>query len=549
MSAGKTSILVKGLSYTYPQGPGNRQVKAIDNVSFSVDPGEFVLLTGPSGCGKTTLCRCLAGLIPHVESGILKGDIFINGVNTRQMRPCDISALLALTFQNPDDQIFSNSVEAELVFGPENIGLSQTEIDERIASAAETMGISRLKSHLVDELSGGERQRVAIASSMTLYPGAIVMDEPTSALDPSGAFGLVESLHKISSQGQKTVIVIEHRLERFLGVADRMIVMNAGRIAFDGTPDQVLHNDPGSIGVHEPPAVTLQKRYGGLNGSWCARFKEPGSTLKKCTLSIRDVSLAYRRRKANALENISLDFYSGEIAFIMGANGSGKTTLAKCMNRLLVPDAGEVLVNGVDIAGIRVAAVSRNVGLIFQNPDHQLFAETVYDELAFGLKNAAMSPESIDRAVRNIAGALGLSDVLNESPFLLSGGQKQRVAIGSVLTIEPSVIVLDEPTIGLDYGLKEALASILNTIKNSGKTVIVITHDVEFAAAHAERLIVLSGGRVIRDSSPRDALTDPEFVRSAALHLPQATELGLSLGLSNVLSVDEFSKVENDGHT
>lgn len=535
-------IEVRKLSYIYPQGPGRRQRKAIDNISLAVCPGDFVAISGPSGCGKSTLCRCLSGLIPYADEGTMEGEVLINGASTRNYRPCDIAPTLALTFQNPDDQLFSNSVGAELAFGPENLGLPADQIADRVARAVEDTGIERLAGRLIDELSGGEKQRVAIASSMTLLPGVLVLDEPTSGLDPSGSFALIETLRKLCSTRSRAVIVVEHRIERLYGIADRLIIMDRGKVAFDGRPDEVYENDLASLGICEPAAVTLRKRYGACKGPWKTIPAEPAMLRGERAISLKDVSLAYHRKSNLAIDRVSLDFYRGELAFIMGANGSGKTTLAKCMNGLLRPDTGSVQIDGQELSRISLAAAARKVGIVFQNPDHLLFAETVHDELAFGPRNTGTDAQEILRRVRSAAELLGLSPLLSESPFMLSGGEKQRVAIASVLTMDPLAIVLDEPTLGLDYGLKGALARALLSLKAAGKAVIVITHDVEFAAAHAERIVLMGEGRVLKDGRPREILTDQGLVKAASLHLPQAAEIGLSLGTGPVLSVDEIAR-------
>lgn len=533
-------IKVRNLSYAYPAGPGHRRHKALDNLSFTVGRGEYVALAGRSGCGKSTLCRCLAGLIPHAGGGTMEGEVLVGGSNTRACRPCDLVRELALTFQNPDDQLFSNSVEADLAFGPENLGCSPEEIGERIAKAAESTGIGRLRERLIDELSGGEKQRVAIASALALLPGGLVLDEPTSSLDPAGAFGLIETLQKLCRTRSGTVLVVEHRLERLYGFIDRLIVLEQGKMVWDGRPEEAFERDLGAWGLAEPPEVTLRKRYGPGVGRWKAVPVTGKTTRGPCTLAVREVSVAYPGRGKKALDGVSLDLFRGELAFLMGANGSGKTTLARCLNGLVRPDSGKVLAEGKDLARLSPGEAARTTGLVFQNPDHLLFAESVSEELAFGPGNLGVGAREIDRRVQRAAGVLGLTPLLDESPFLLSGGEKQRVAIASVLTMDPAVLVLDEPTLGLDHGLKEALADVLASLKSEGKAIVVITHDVEFAAAHADRIVLLAEGRVLKDGSPREILTDVGLVRTAALHLPQAAETGLALGIGPVLVADEI---------
>lgn len=532
-----TLIEVRGLSYARGEN------RILDGIDLHVRRGEFMAVTGPSGCGKTTLCRCLAGLIPGTDDGTMTGEVIVSGMNTRYSSPGLIANKIAMIFQNADDQLFSNSVEAEIAFGPEHMGLGIPEIDARIAMALKTMGIENLRYRVVDELSGGERQRVAIASSLALMPEALVLDEPTSELDPAAAFSLIDTLRKINREQGTTIIIVEHRLERLYGIASRLVVMDRGRIAVDRTPKEAFDLSLGRYGAFEPPAATFRRKFEDVaGGRWLARPESRSGSRGPSLISLKDVSFAYQKSEALVLDRVTLDLYGGELAVIMGANGSGKTTLVKHLNGLLRPDSGSIIVDGEDIAGWTVARTSRKVGVVFQNPDHQLFAETVYDELAFGPGNLGFPAGTIKSLVAGAAGRLDIEGLLHGSPFTLSGGEKQRVAIASALTLDPAILVLDEPTLGLNHGLKEKLAAILETLKAAGHAVVIVTHDVEFAAAHADRVIVLSKGRVIADGDARQVLTDERLVAAASLHLPQATIIGKSVGLDNVLRIEEIAR-------
>jgi energy-coupling factor transporter ATP-binding protein EcfA2 len=539
-------IDIRGLSFEHQAGPGGRRVKILDRIDLSVRAGEFAVVTGPSGCGKSTLCRCIAGLIPQVDRGKMDGEVIVGGKNTRDHSPGQIAGTVAMAFQCPDDQLFSNSVEAEIAFGPEHMGLEPEEIDRRISWALEAAGAVPLRRRLVDELSGGEKQRVAIAAVLALKPSILVLDEPTSELDPLAADDLIGMLSGLNRQHGMTVLIMEHRLERLYGTMTRLIVMDRGRIALDGPPDEVFGGDLRKFGIALPPAAAFRKLYGPgpYPGPW--RVMPDGHAVPhgKCAISLNGVEFAYPKTGQKTLDGISLDFFCGEIAVIMGANGSGKTTLIKHLNGLLRPDRGVVTVDGEPTKSKTVAQIARRAGIVFQNPDLQLFAESVFDELAFGPANSGMSPEGIGKAVRDTAEALEISMLLNEPPFTLSGGEKQRVAIGSVLTMSPLAIALDEPTLGLGHGMKERLAAILRALASSGHAVIVVTHDVEFAAAHADRVIVLSQGRVLADGRSRDVLTAEATLHTASLQMPQAAAIGRSLGLDGVLGIEDIIRGE-----
>lgn len=535
-------IEIRGLSYQPPAGPGQSRGRSLDGIDLTIWSGEFAVITGPSGCGKTTLCRCIAGLLPHADRGAMGGEVIVCGKNTRDYPPGRLAGSVGLTFQSPDDQLFSNSVEAEIAFGPEHMGLKPTEIDARISWALEAADAGHLRRRLVDELSGGEKQRIAIASVLALKPAVLVLDEPTSELDPLAAADLIAMLYRLNRDHGMTVLVVEHRLERLYGFMTRLIVLDKGKIALDGRPDDVFSHDLAGLGIAAPPVAVFRKRYGAVpgNNAWRPELHSRPSCRGRIALTLRGVEFAYQKTGDRALDGVSLDFFCGEITVIMGANGSGKTTLIKHFNGLLRPDWGEVIVDGEPTADRTVAQIARKAGIVFQSPDRQLFAETVHDELAFGPLNSGMGPREIEQSVTETAGALEISPLLREPPFTLSGGEKQRVAIGSVLTLRPQALALDEPTLGLGHGMKERLAAILRSLTTAGRAVIVVTHDVEFAAAHADRVIVLSRGRVVADGSPRMVLAAEDLLKSASLDMPQAMAIGKSFGLEGVLDVDEI---------
>jgi len=542
-------IDIRGLSFEHPLSPGGRHGKALDSVGLAVRAGEFVAVTGPSGCGKSTLCRCIAGLIPHVDRGTMSGVVLVCGKDTRDHPPGELAGTVALTFQSPDDQLFSNSVEAEVAFGPEHMGIEPDEIDGRISWALEAAGAGPLRRRLVDELSGGERQRVAIAAVLALKPSVLILDEPTSELDPKAADGLIGILGRLNRDQGMTVLVMEHRLERLYGTMTRLIVMDKGRIVLDGAPDDVFCQDLRPYGIAPPPAAAFRRLYGPgpYPGPWHMAPDGHMVPRGRRAISLKGVEFSYPRTRRKTLDDISLDFYCGEIAVIMGANGSGKTTLIKHLNGLLRPDRGEVEVDGEPLSGKTVAQAARKAGIVFQNPDLQLFAETVHDEMAFGPANAGMGRDDAEKAVSKAAASLDIGSLLNEPPFTLSGGEKQRVAIGSVLTMEPLAIALDEPTLGLGHGMKEKLAAILRSLTASGRAVVVVTHDVEFAAAHADRVIILAGGRVVADGSPREVLNNENVLDVASLNMPQAAAIGRSLGLDSVLGINDIVRVGSNG--
>ncbi|RZB29016.1 MAG: energy-coupling factor transport system ATP-binding protein [Candidatus Argoarchaeum ethanivorans] len=554
-------IDVRNLSFEYERGSIRGTTGALSDINLQVNSGEFVVITGPSGCGKSTLCKCLNGLIPHAIGGMMDGEVTVCGMNTTEHEVFEFAPHLCMVFQDPDNQLFSNDVESEIAFGPENLGIGRHEVAERISLAISSIGIEHLRDRLISELSGGEKQRVAIASAIAMKPDILVFDEPTSELDPTGAFLLMDALKRLNKEFGITVILVEHRIERLLGVMKRLIVLKKGKITCDGTPEEVFQTGLENMGVFIPPLVQFSKKFGfplhqyrsvdDLNPccGWRSTFNghggnggSGGSRSREPAVSLKNIFYRYPGTKnQSALSGVTLNFYCGEFTVIMGENGSGKTTLIKHLNGLLRPNKGEVILNGENITNKTIAEAGRTVGLVFQNASYQLFEETIYGELAFAPKNIGLSDDEIADCVNGVATSLGLEELgLSSSPLVLSGGEMQRVAIAGVLTLSPEVIVMDEPTLGLDHGLKAKLAAMLNRLKAENRAIIVVTHDVEFAAAYAERVVLLSKGEIIGDGSAREVLTSEELVKEASLHLPQATEIGKRLGLSNVLSVDEI---------
>jgi energy-coupling factor transporter ATP-binding protein EcfA2 len=542
----RIQIEISDLSYRY------RDAKelALDGVSLRVCSGEFVVITGPSGCGKSTLSRCLNGLIPHASDGTYRGTVFIKGMDVRECDVSDLSPHIGMVFQDPENQLLANTVEMEIAFGPENLGLKPEETLGRVDWALSVVGIEDMRNRLIDELSGGEKQRVAIAASMAMKPDILVLDEPTSEIDPRGAHSLIETLKALNDREGLTIMLIEHRIERLLGAMGRLVVMDKGRIVHDGPPEEVFRNDLDAMGVYMPPLVRFSQRFGlpyvgsvsdiRAEGAWTADIRECAACGSDVIASLRDVRYRYPGVKRDALNGVSLDFHRGEITAIMGGNGSGKTTLVKHLNGLLKPSKGQVLLNGRDIGRTTVAENARTIGFVLQNVNHQLFEETVLDELIFGPMNMGFAADDARRRARSVAESLNLDDqMLSSSPMQLSGGQKQRVAIASALTPGPEVIVLDEPTLGLNHGLKEKLAVTLRRMKGENKAVILVTHDTEFAVTTADRIVLMSRGTVIADGKTRDILTSDQ-IAGAALHLPQASEIGKRLGVSGILTIEEL---------
>lgn len=561
-------IDVEGLCYSYP----NVAEQALTDINLKIEPGEFILLTGPSGCGKTTFCRCLNGLIPHFYNGEMRGEVKIDGISTREHPTYELAKHVGLIFQNPDNQIFSLTVEKDIAFGLENLGESREKMIDEINWAMNRVDIAPLKERGTHELSGGQKQRLTIASILAMHPGIIVMDEPTAFLDPVGAEKIFDVLQALNREHGITILLIEHRMDLAVKHCSRIIVFDKGRIVKDGTPREIFSSDETRlIGIGIPRMVELGKRLGQrgfnigipldsdeaysiltpfLKMSAKANIRQALPELEEIVgeyahtpiIELRDVNFSYSSG-INALCGVSLKINRGEFVAVMGENGAGKTTLVKHFNGLLRPKSGSVVVDSEDVSKKSVASMARKVGLVFQNPDDQFFAEDVEEELSFALRNFGYEETVIKERVEWALNLLDLQRYKKSSPFILSGGERKRVALASILAWNPDVLVLDEPTVGQDYGQKERLKHFLMQLRTQGKTVVIVTHDVEFVAESQPRVVLMSKGRVIADGTAKKIMTDVKSLRTCSVAPPEVAKLFSRLTLygfpGDVLDVDE----------
>jgi len=494
------AVTIRDLSFRYPRTLSGRSVTALSHVNLTIQPGEFTVITGQSGSGKSTLARCLNGLIPHATKGTMEGTVIVHGMNTREYDTPEFAVHVGMIFQDPGYQLITGDVESEIAFGLEIQNLPEQEIRTRMDQAVRLLHIEHLAGRHLNDLSWGERQRVAIASVVAVQPSLLVMDEPFSGIDASTARNLAELLRELKSGLGTTIIIFEHRTASLLPITDRMVVMQAGTIISDGKPGQ-----PGTFSRKGNSPFNENISSSTAGSSARAHLPESAAVtsygqIPVPSLSIRDVYYRYPGTKKTALEGITLDFYPGELTVITGANGSGKTTLLKHCNGLLLPERGSVLIGTDPLAQKTVAATAHTVSLLNQHADYQLFESTITEELAFGPHNLGKTQEEIEKVILAIRHRCSLAHIDPSTPPLgLSGGEKQRVALASILTMDTPIVILDEPTFGLDRDLKSAFTGFLRDLCTAGKTVIVATHDEEFGAACGDRFIQISCGRIKSD--------------------------------------------------
>jgi len=508
-------IRLERVSYAYPDDAGRAPPPhpALAEANLEIEEREFLLLAGPSGSGKSTLLRCLNGLVPHFYGGTFSGKVSVLGQDPVAWGPGRMSRLVGMVFQNPEAQCVAPTVEEELAFAMENHGFPEALMRQRIEEVMDWLGISHLRGRRLETLSGGERQRVAIGAVLTLRPRLLLLDEPTSQLDPRGAEEILDVLEGLRETLGLTIVLAEHRLERVVGRADRILYLPGdGRPPLLGRPHEVLRKMP-----WVPPVVALGRALGWeplpLTVDEARRFVRPGGArgrrpgeaafpASRPVIRVTGLSFSYNGRPA--LRNVHLEVFPGEILALMGANGAGKTTLLKHLVGLLRPQEGQVEVCGLDTRRAPLERLIAHVGYVPQNPDMLLFADTVAQEMDFTLRQHGRPAGSYGE----LPDLLGLREHLGRYPRDLSVGERQRVALAAILVAGPEVILLDEPTRGLDYAQKEALERFLLGQKQAGRTVVLATHDVELVARCADRAVVLEAGEVRSEGPVREVMAE-----------------------------------------
>lgn len=509
---------------------------AIDGIDLTIAPGEYVLLCGESGSGKSSLCRTFNGLIPHFYGGQLEGHVYVAGLNTRDHPVSELFAYVGMVFQNPEAQLFNSTVERELAFGLESLGLPRDEIRRRVAESAEMVGITNLLARAPHQLSGGEQELVAIAAALATQPQMIVLDEPYTNLDPFNVDRVSTVLREINARGT-AIVLTEHHLQRAIADARRLVILHEGRVALDGPPRDVLARDVEALGLNLPAVVRAARERGcgevpltveefvsiadgDIRPDVLSPETQGPTPAGEPVLRLDNVSFAFD--DTPVLREVTLDVHAGECLAIVGANGAGKTTLIKHFNGLYRPDQGRVLVMNHDTRETSVSTLARHVGLAFQTPDNQFFKFTVWDEIAAG----AHALERYDEEwLRELVELFRLGPLLERSPYRLSGGEKKRVAFASALATKPEILVLDEPTAGQDWHFRRTVGKLLKTLRDRGQTIVIVTHDLEFAEEQASRWALLGDGRLLAVGRPDEVMAREDEMRRARLKPTQRFRL------------------------
>ncbi|MBQ9736983.1 MAG: ATP-binding cassette domain-containing protein [Clostridia bacterium] len=523
---------LKNLSFAYP----NREEEALKNINLSVKMGEFVLLCGKSGCGKTTLLRLLkSSLSPF---GNLTGEILYNNQPLAETQPRVQASEIGFVLQNPDNQIATDKVWHEMAFGLESLGMKTAEIRTKVSEMASFFGIQNWFYKKTSELSGGEKQLLNLASIMVMQPEVLILDEPTSQLDPIAASEFLNTLKKINDELGTTIILTEHRLEEAFAISDRVIVMDSGEVIADDTPKNIgrilieRSHDMcdalpvpmrvfGSLGDCSSLPLTIREgksqlleysKTHHLDNSLIAKDKEPINN--KPVIEVKDAYFRYDKNLPDVVKGLNLTVCQGEFFAILGGNGTGKTTAISLVSGLNAPQRGEVYINGCEISK-HSDLYNGILGVLPQSPQSLFAKKTVYLDL-FDMTDKRLSKEEREKRVFEIASLCRIENLLEFHPYDLSGGEQQRTALAMVLLKAPQILILDEPTKGMDAHFKRNFSDILESLKKSGVTILMVSHDIEFCAEYADRCGMFFDGAITSVEAPREFFCGNSFYTTSA---------------------------------
>ncbi|MCR5510970.1 MAG: ABC transporter ATP-binding protein [Lachnospiraceae bacterium] len=529
----------------------------LHNIDLRIYEGEKILIVGPSGSGKSTLSNCINGLIPHIYTGEIQGEVRVRGKNITEASLFDLSCIVGTVLQDTDGQFIGLTVAEDIAFALENDCVAQDDMVKKVDEIAGIVEVDKLLTSRPSELSGGQKQRVSMAGVMVRDVDILLFDEPLANLDPATGKRAIALIDDIQKKTGKTIVIIEHRLEDALyRDADRVILVNDGRIAADMTPDELMSTDTLiRAGIREPLYVTALKSagitirpedeagqidtlhtsdYAGIVRAWYreqpARGKE---TSGEEVLSVKDLTFAYEEGK-NVLEGVSFSIRRGEMLAIVGKNGAGKTTLSNLICGFIKPVSGEIRLNGEDISPLSVKERGEHIGLVMQNPNQMISKSMIYDEVALGLQVRGVPEDEIKERVNRALRICGLYPYRNWPISALSFGQKKRVTIAAILVMEPEIMILDEPTAGQDYRhYTEIMEFIKGINEKSGTTIIMITHDMHLMLEYTDRSVVIADGHLLADNSPAAILTNDDITDRAYLKRTSLYDLAHACGIDD----------------
>lgn len=465
-------IHTNNLSFWYPRV----DVPIISQINLEIETNETIAIVGPNGSGKTTLGYCLCGVIPHLINGKMEGEVIVDGKDTKKHPLEDFISDISIIFQNPDAQFVTLRVKDELAFGLENIDLPQEEIDNRVTEVVKHFGLSELLNSAPQDLSMGQKQKVALASVIAMKPKILLLDEPASTLDPRGRKRFLKVINELKKD--LTIVLLTHNFDYVKSIADRVVVLHNKTIRFDGTPDLLTKKEVlrlFDVDEHE--------------------INNLGTSGTNPFIHVKNLSYKYPRSHELTLDDVSFVVNEGEVLGIVGPNGSGKSTLLLLMHGLLKANRGRVLIDGENVAKMEFPDLARKQGILFQNPNHQIFTPSIKEELSFGLKNLGLSEGEIENRIALASDFIKFGD-LAKDPHSLSYGQRKLLSLATVLAMNPEIILLDEPELGMDIGYMNKFEKLLLKLNRSGKTFVVVSHDLDLIENLTHRIIFLDEGRI-----------------------------------------------------
>ncbi|MGG0658526.1 ABC transporter ATP-binding protein [Rummeliibacillus pycnus] len=528
-------VEIKQLTFSYPLA----QQPVLQQIDISIEEGEFVVLCGTSGCGKSTLLRHLKREItPH---GNTSGAIYYDGTLLNELTERVAASEIGFVMQNPENQIVTDKVWHELAFGLENLGYDTMTIRRKVAEMANFFGIQTWFRKSTMDLSGGQKQLLNLAAIMAMQPKLLILDEPTSQLDPIAASEFITTLHKLNKELGLTIILVEHRLEEIYPIADRVVVMDEGKIICNGAPHQVANelrhvsqDHPMLLGL--PTPIRVHHALNSLTKApltiregrqWLSENFEPGHEIhvetdlekntEKPILDIQDTWFRYEKNGMDILRGLSLQVYPGELISILGGNGTGKTTSLGVMSGIYKPYRGKILIDGKSMKKFSNQDLYHEcLAVLPQDPQTILVSKTVKLELEAVVETLKLPKEQAINEINSIVEALDLETLLARHPYDLSGGEQQKVALAKVLLLHPRILLLDEPTKGMDAASKEVLSKILENLKKQNVAIVMVTHDIEFSASNSDRCALFFDGNIVSSDNTRAFYSGNHFYTTAA---------------------------------
>ena len=561
----KTVIEFKNFSFQYRA----QECPTLNNINLTIYEGEKILIVGPSGCGKSTITNCINGLAPFLYEGEIKGSLKVNGRETRNSDIAGLSNEVGTVLQDPDGQFIGLTVAEDIAFKLENECVPQEEMIRRVDMVSKIVGVDTYLDASPHSLSGGQKQRVTLAGVMVSDAKILLFDEPLASLDPATGKVSIELIDKIHKENNKTIIIIEHRLEDVLHRdVDRIIVMHEGEILADISPDKLLaSNVLIENGIREPLYVTALKyadipvkeemKLASINTieldeykeklrNWSSDIEEVAITKEsEVILEFKNVDFSYDKKGKQILKDVSFKVEKGEILSIVGRNGAGKSTISKLICGFYKPTKGQVLFEGKDMIKDSIKERAENIGIVMQNPNQMISKPMIMEEVGLGLKVRGFSEEETKERVIETLKICGLYPFRNWPISALSYGQKKRVTIASILVLNPKVIILDEPTAGQDFKHYTEIMEFLVELNKKGVTIIMVTHDMHLMLEYTDRGIVLAGGQKIAEDIASNILTDGDVIERANLKETSLYELAVKLGFEKPRNlVNKFIEVD-----